>query len=60
MSPNKSDCCLKMGLSVIASAVVEFEVDTEGRHQELLELMQSQSASFDTASSVGRNSMNTR
>ncbi|KAJ7789620.1 hypothetical protein B0H14DRAFT_3115730 [Mycena olivaceomarginata] len=31
-----------MGLSVIASAVVEFEVDTEGRHQELLELMQSQ------------------
>ncbi|KAJ7806530.1 hypothetical protein B0H14DRAFT_2610376 [Mycena olivaceomarginata] len=48
-----------MGLSVIASAVVEFEVDTEGRHQELLELMQSQSASFDTASSVGRNSMNT-
>jgi hypothetical protein len=37
----------------IAAAIVEFNTDTEKRHQELLELISSRSGSFDTLSSVG-------
>ncbi|KAJ7831312.1 hypothetical protein B0H14DRAFT_2804975 [Mycena olivaceomarginata] len=36
----------------IASALVEFNIDTERRHQELLELISSQSGSFCSLSSV--------
>jgi hypothetical protein len=37
----------------MASTLVEFSIDTERRHQELLELISSQSGSSDNASSVG-------
>ncbi|KAJ7754714.1 P-loop containing nucleoside triphosphate hydrolase protein [Mycena olivaceomarginata] len=37
----------------IANALIEFNHDTEKRHQELLELISSQSDSFDNLSSVG-------
>jgi hypothetical protein len=37
----------------IASALTELTIDTEKRHQELLELIASQSGSIDNASSVG-------
>ncbi|KAJ7800150.1 hypothetical protein B0H14DRAFT_3786346 [Mycena olivaceomarginata] len=36
----------------ISSAIVEFKIDTEGRHQQLLELISTQSDSIDTVSSV--------
>ncbi|KAJ6565535.1 hypothetical protein DFH09DRAFT_984319 [Mycena vulgaris] len=42
----------------LATAVVEFDIDTETRHQELLEIMSSQSGSLDTLSSIGRSSLN--
>ncbi|KAJ7794975.1 P-loop containing nucleoside triphosphate hydrolase protein, partial [Mycena olivaceomarginata] len=41
-----------------ASALVEFKVDTEERHQQLLELISTQSDSVDTVSSIGRSSFN--
>jgi hypothetical protein len=45
---------LKMESGVgMASALVEFSIDTERRHQELLELISSQNGSIDNASSVG-------
>ena len=37
----------------MASTLVEFSIDTERRHQELLELLSSESGSIDVASSVG-------
>jgi hypothetical protein len=37
----------------IASTLVKFSIDTESRHQELLDLISSQSGSIDNASSVG-------
>jgi hypothetical protein len=37
----------------MASTLVKFSIDTERRHQELLELISSQSGSIDIASSVG-------
>ncbi|KAJ6556075.1 hypothetical protein B0H19DRAFT_1262191 [Mycena capillaripes] len=43
----------------IESALVDFKVDIDRRHQELLELVSSHSGSFDNASSMGRNSLNT-
>ncbi|KAF8156362.1 hypothetical protein K438DRAFT_1861994 [Mycena galopus ATCC 62051] len=43
----------------IGTALVEFDIQTERRHQELLELITSQSDTLDTLSSVGRSSMNT-
>ncbi|KAF7350049.1 NB-ARC domain-containing protein [Mycena venus] len=42
----------------IASTLIEFNVDTEKRHQELLELISSRSDSFDNLSSI-RSSLNT-
>ncbi|KAF8207419.1 hypothetical protein K438DRAFT_1962342 [Mycena galopus ATCC 62051] len=42
----------------MTSAVAQFTVDAETRHQELLELMSSQTGSFDPISSIGRNSFN--
>ncbi|KAJ7794982.1 P-loop containing nucleoside triphosphate hydrolase protein [Mycena olivaceomarginata] len=42
----------------ISSAIVEFKIDTEGRHQQLLELISTQSDSIDTLSSIGRSSFN--
>ncbi|KAJ6556115.1 hypothetical protein B0H19DRAFT_1071248 [Mycena capillaripes] len=44
----------------IQSALVDLKVDIDKRHQELLELVSSRSGSFDNASSMGRNSLNTR
>jgi hypothetical protein len=38
---------------VITSTLVEFSIDTERRHQELLELLASESGPVDIASSVG-------
>jgi hypothetical protein len=37
----------------IASSLADFTIDTERRHQELLELISSQSGSIDNTSSVG-------
>jgi hypothetical protein len=37
----------------IATALVKFSIDTERRHQELLELISTQSGSIDNASLVG-------
>ncbi|KAF7344728.1 NB-ARC domain-containing protein [Mycena venus] len=42
----------------LATAVIELNLDTETRHQELLELISSQSSSFDTVSLIGRSSSN--
>ncbi|KAJ7837740.1 hypothetical protein B0H13DRAFT_2421035 [Mycena leptocephala] len=42
-----------------ASALAKFSIDTEKRHQELLELIASQNGSIDTASSIGTSSLNT-
>ncbi|KAF8180799.1 hypothetical protein K438DRAFT_1976616 [Mycena galopus ATCC 62051] len=42
----------------ISTALVEFDLDTERRHQELLELISVESGSFDLAS-IGRSSLNT-
>ncbi|KAJ7857197.1 hypothetical protein B0H13DRAFT_2357044 [Mycena leptocephala] len=41
-----------------ANALAEFSIDTDGRHQELLELISSQSGSIDNVSSI-RSSLNT-
>ncbi|KAJ7813633.1 hypothetical protein B0H13DRAFT_2368582 [Mycena leptocephala] len=43
----------------ITSVLVDFRIDSERRHQELLELISSQSGSMDNASSFGRSSLNT-
>ncbi|KAF8160107.1 hypothetical protein K438DRAFT_1776647 [Mycena galopus ATCC 62051] len=47
----------------IASALLEFNIDAKERHQQLLELISSQSSSFDAISSlickIGRSSLNT-
>ncbi|KAJ7873790.1 hypothetical protein B0H14DRAFT_3131133, partial [Mycena olivaceomarginata] len=43
----------------LATALVEFNIDIETRHQKLLEMISSQSGSFDTLSSIGRSSLNT-
>ncbi|KAJ7741606.1 hypothetical protein B0H14DRAFT_473838 [Mycena olivaceomarginata] len=40
----------------LASAIVEFHIDTERRHQELLELISTQRGSLDSHSSIGRSS----
>ncbi|KAJ7831321.1 hypothetical protein B0H14DRAFT_2515376 [Mycena olivaceomarginata] len=42
----------------LASALVEFNIDTESRHQQLLELISTQSDSVDTLSFIGRSSLN--
>ncbi|KAJ7871119.1 hypothetical protein B0H13DRAFT_2555641 [Mycena leptocephala] len=42
-----------------ASALAKFSIDTEKRHQDLLELIASQNGSIDTASSIGTSSLNT-
>ncbi|KAJ7808441.1 hypothetical protein B0H14DRAFT_1516155 [Mycena olivaceomarginata] len=42
----------------LASALVEFNLDTETRHQELLEIISSKSSSFDAVSSIGRSVLN--
>ncbi|KAF7344740.1 NB-ARC domain-containing protein [Mycena venus] len=42
----------------LATALVEFNIDTETRHQNLLEMISSQSTSIDTVSSIGRSSLN--
>ncbi|KAF7342912.1 NB-ARC domain-containing protein [Mycena sanguinolenta] len=42
----------------VTSALVKMNLDTERRHQELLELISSESDSFDNASSMGRSSLN--
>ncbi|KAJ7926037.1 hypothetical protein B0H13DRAFT_2565702 [Mycena leptocephala] len=42
----------------LATALVELNIDTETRHQELLEMIASQSGSFDDLSSIGRSSSN--
>ncbi|KAF7344714.1 CTLH domain-containing protein [Mycena venus] len=42
----------------LATAVAELNIDTETRHQELLELISSQSSSFETVSLIGRSSCN--
>ncbi|KAF7344685.1 NB-ARC domain-containing protein [Mycena venus] len=42
----------------LATAVVEFDIDTEMRHQELLEIISSQSSLYDTRSSTGQSSLN--
>jgi hypothetical protein len=42
---------MKYGVG-IASALLEMDIDTEKRHQELLELISCQSASFASTSSV--------
>ncbi|KAF7356055.1 NB-ARC domain-containing protein [Mycena venus] len=42
----------------LASTVVELNIDTETRHQELLELISSQSSSIETLSLLGRDSSN--
>ncbi|KAJ7839329.1 hypothetical protein B0H14DRAFT_2787348 [Mycena olivaceomarginata] len=52
-----SNFTMKQG-TIFASALVEFSIDTERRHQELLELMSSQSDSFDDVSSIEINSLN--
>ncbi|KAJ7803413.1 hypothetical protein B0H14DRAFT_2888164 [Mycena olivaceomarginata] len=44
----------------IASSLLELDVDTEQRHQELLELISSQSVSSDNGSSMPRSSLNLR
>lgn len=36
----------------LESALTEFNIDTERRHQELLELLSTQSSSYDNLSSV--------
>ncbi|KAJ7654373.1 hypothetical protein B0H14DRAFT_3706218 [Mycena olivaceomarginata] len=41
----------------LTTALVELNIDTETRHQELLEMISSQSSSFDTISSIGRSSL---
>ncbi|KAF7352079.1 NB-ARC domain-containing protein [Mycena venus] len=42
----------------ISTVLVEFNIDTERRHQELLELISSQSDSMDTVSSIGKSFFN--
>ncbi|KAF7344787.1 CTLH domain-containing protein [Mycena venus] len=44
----------------LATTLVEFDIDTETRHQELLEMIASQSSSFDAVSLIGRSTLNTR
>ncbi|KAF7353372.1 NB-ARC domain-containing protein [Mycena sanguinolenta] len=48
---------IKYGIGM-ASALVEMNIDTERRHQELLELISSESDLFENTSSMGRSSMN--
>ncbi|KAJ7726590.1 P-loop containing nucleoside triphosphate hydrolase protein, partial [Mycena olivaceomarginata] len=52
-----SSFTMKHGIT-LALALVEFSSDTERRHQEFLELLSSQSGSFDSVSSIGRRSLN--
>ncbi|KAF8207366.1 hypothetical protein K438DRAFT_1962295 [Mycena galopus ATCC 62051] len=48
---------MKQGVN-LASTLVEFSLEAETRHQELLELISSRSGSFDTLSSIGQKSLN--
>ncbi|KAF8175974.1 hypothetical protein K438DRAFT_1979481 [Mycena galopus ATCC 62051] len=52
-----SSLTIKQGAG-LASALIEFNVDIERRHQELLEVISAQSGSFDSMSSVGQGSLN--
>jgi hypothetical protein len=42
---------MEQGVGLV-SALAEFNIDTERRHQELLELLSTQSSSYDNLSSV--------
>jgi hypothetical protein len=52
---NVADACFsQMNYRIgMASTLVELNIDTERAHQELLELLSSQTASSDSGSSVG-------